>query len=183
MKERQRSVPSKWLTFTLAFALWFAGAGSVAWADSAADNFTWIINPPGADVSAAANGETIQMSGAGMLSFHSKSVAGGGTFTQSDSAGNVIATGTWTAVELLSFDDYGQTPGFPIPTAHGGDALMRVHLTPSTGGPGVDAILDIFCILGNPPPGHNTEGIRLAVQGGGPNFNKIVAGSTIFLAI
>ncbi len=177
METRRRTVPGKWRIIpALALALvLFAVGGNVVWADSAADNFTWIIFP-GADVSAAATGDTVQMAGAGTLSFHPKTVAGGGTFTEKNAAGATIATGTWTALELLSFDDYGQTPGFPVPTAHGGRALMRVHLST-----GADAILEFVCALGNPPSGQH-EGIQLAVDGG-PNFNMIVAGATVFLAI
>jgi hypothetical protein len=174
------------LSFVFVLALCVVG-GNVTRADDPADHFGWVIFPdfcaPASscpDVSTAANGDTIQMAGTGKLSFHPKSVAGGGTFTHRDSAGAVIETGTWTAIELLSFDDYGTTPGAP-PTFHGGDALMRVHLTPRAGGPGVDALLDVVCALGDPPPGHQ-EGIRLAVNGG-PNFNDIVTGATVFIAL
>jgi hypothetical protein len=180
METHNRNVPRRWLTYVGALVL-FAVGGNIVWADSGPDTVGYLIAPPGADVSAASNGDTIQMAGTGTLFIHEKSVAGGGTFTQNSSAGAVIATGTWTAIDLLSFDDYGTTPGFPIAGAHGGDALMRVHLTPNTGGPGVDAILEVQCILGNPPPGHDHEGIQLAVQGGGPNFNKIITGSTVFI--
>src|SRR5713226_5000923 len=54
------------------------------------------------DVAMATNGDT---------------VTGSGTFVHQDSAGNVIASGTWTATQLVSFVSYGSAgssfpPGF-----------------------------------------------------------------------
>lgn len=181
METRLRGV----LSVTFAFALvLFAVGGNVAWADSETASFTYIVFP-GPTIARAADGQTVQMAGSGPLSIHPKSVGGGGTFIHRNSAGTVVAAGTWTAVELLSFSDYGTNPGFP-PNVHGGLAIIRVHLTPSTGGAGVDAILEVDCGI-NQPGGANkppdlTEGIRLAVEGG-PNFNEKFSGFTVFIAI
>ena len=138
------------------------------------------------DVARAGNGDTVEIRGQGTLSIHPKSVTGGGSFVHKAPDGSVRASGTWTATELLSFSDYGTDPAFP-PNVHGGLAIMRVHLTPSTGGAGVNAILEVDCGINQ--PGFNThnfdvhkdpEGIRLAVEGG-PNFNKKVSGFTVFI--
>ena len=203
MKTLRRSIPYNCLTFTFALVL-FAVGGNVAWADSGAASFSYIVfpgsfcapAPPCPDVARAANGDTVEIAGAGTLSIHPKSVAGGGTFTHKNSAGAVIATGTWTAIELLSFNDYGPLPaafGLP-PTFHGGQVFMRVHLSPSTGGAGFDAILEVDCaanasFFGLPPgqlegaaPEGHTEGVRLAVEGG-PNFSQRVGGFTVFIVI
>jgi hypothetical protein len=43
----------------------------------------------------------------------------------------------------------------------------------------LDAILQINCTIGNPPPGH-PEGVRLAIAGA-LNFNEEVSGMTLFI--
>jgi hypothetical protein len=176
----------------------FAVGGNVAWADS----FTYLAGTgflcgfgPGScpDISRAANWDTIEMTGVGTLSTHPKSVTGGGTFTHKEAAGAVIASGIWTAIELLSFNDYGTNPALP-PDVHGGRATIRVHLIPATGGPGVHGILQIDCGV-NLAPGFkpeekkglnvgrgHPEGIRLSVDGG-LNFNEEISGLTVFLEI
>ncbi len=190
----RRNVLSNCLTFAFALVL----LAVAAWADSETACFTYIVFPAGfvpgfpGDITGAADGETIQMAGAGPLCLHPKSVAGGGTFTHKNAAGGVVATGTWTAVELLSFTDYGTAVPFFPPNVHGGLAIIRVHLTPSTGGAGVGAVLEVDCAINQPglkPPDFTqgkpedlTEGIRLAVEGG-PNFNKKISAATVFLAI
>ena len=197
METRLRGVLSKCVIFAFALIL-FAVGGNVAWADSGTASFTYIVFPPGAfpgfpgDIAGAADGQTIQMAGAGPLSINPKSVGGGGTFIHRNAAGAVVATGTWTAVQLLSFTDYGTDPAFP-PNVHGGLAIIRIHLTPRTGGAGVDATLWVDCGINQPganftsdlpegKPEDLTEGIRLAVDGG-PNFNKKISSATVFLAI
>src|SRR5262245_58891431 len=62
-------------------------------------------------VARAANGDTIELSGVGMLSLGNKSVTAAGAFTQKSSTGAVIATGIWIATELLSFKSYRIAPG------------------------------------------------------------------------
>jgi len=201
MRRRRFGFWTSLLTFAFALAL-FAVGGNVARADSGAGTFLWFAASIPAvcsqdpsfcpDITKAANGDTIEITGAGTLSLHSKSVTGGGTFTQKNAAGTVIALGVFTATDLLSFSDYGTAVPFFPPNVHGGLAIMRVHLTPSTGGAGVDAILEIDCAINAPglltPTGEirevrkELEGIRLAVHGG-PNFNEHVSGFTVFIAI
>jgi len=140
----------------------------------------------GPDIAIASNGATIAMLGAGTLSIHSKSVSGGGTFTQTDANGNVVATGTWTAEQLLSFDPYGTAPPDSFFNIYGGKALVRIHLSPDGARPGVDAVLRITCVAGFPPPSAE-EGIELAVEGG-PNFNRNIpfdagGGATAFMPV
>ena len=130
------------------------------------------------DVASAPNGDTITIAGSGTLSIHPHSVTGGGTFTHKDASGNVLSTGTWTAQELLSFVSYGTSPPFP-PTFEGGKALMRIHLSPNSGGSGFDGVLRITCLIGSPPAGAH-EGIRLDIQDV-INFNKEVSGDTLFI--
>jgi hypothetical protein len=183
MESGWRGVPHKCLTVAFAAVVFVVGI-NVARANSESACFTYLIFP-GANITAAPEDGTIQMAGSGQLCIHPKSVAGGGTFTRRDAAGAVVATGTWSAVELLSFDDFGTLPGIP-PSFHGGLAVMRVHLAGSTGGAGVDGILQIDCAINQPgvpnKPEDLTEGVRLALEGG-PNFNKKIHGGTLYIAI
>jgi hypothetical protein len=122
------------------------------------------------DVARADNGDTIEISGAGILTIHPKSVGGGGTFKHKDSSGNVLSSGTWTAQELISFVPYLVLPPDNIA---GGQALIRVHLST-----GFDAILDIDCEIG--APAGQTEGVTLNIQDV-INFNKKVSGITLYI--
>src|SRR5438105_2509525 len=91
------------------------------------------------NVSRAPNGDQVAVTGDGMFSVHPKSVSASGTFTHSDSQGNVRGAGTWTATDLLTFDLYGcgvvhnfPTPGVttPLPPNFcGGMLKLRVLLT------------------------------------------------------
>lgn len=95
-----------------------------------------------------------------------------------DSAGNILATGTWMAMELLNFTSFGTNPAkFPA-NFEGGVATIEIHLSPAAGGPGLDAVLEVTCLVGNAPLGA-VEGITLAVEDG-PNFNTVVSGITLF---
>ena len=135
----------------------------------------------GPDKTVAPNGDTLTFEGSGTLSIHPKSVTGTGRFEHTDAAGNLLARGTWDALELLSFKSFG-TPGPPFdPSLEAGLALIRIHLSPDAGGAGFDAILQIYCVLPSPkvPPGFE-EGINLVVQGV-INFNKQVSGQTVFI--
>jgi hypothetical protein len=126
-------------------------------------------------VAKAANGDTIELTGTGTLTTHPKTVTGNGQFTHKAADGAVLGSGTWTATQLLSFTSYGSgsVQGLP-PQNEGGKALLRIHLSP-----GLDAILQVDCLLGTPPAGAR-EGIRLAVQQA-LNFNKEVSGETLFV--
>ena len=106
---------------------------------------------PGAcpDIARANNGDTIEISGTGMLTIHPNSVGGAGTFKHKDPNGNLLESGTWTAQELVSFVPYAVLSN----NFAGGEALIRVHLSS-----GSDAILTVTCAIGA-PPGH-TEAQR-----------------------
>ena len=130
------------------------------------------------DVASAPNGDTITIAGQGTLSIHPDSVTGGGTYIHKDASGTVLDQGTWTAQQLLSFVSYGTAPPFPS-TFEGGKALVRIHLSPNTGGSGFDGVLRITCLVGSPPPSAH-EGIRLNIQDV-INFNKEVSGDTLFI--
>jgi hypothetical protein len=146
----------------------------------AGDAFTPPLVPP--DVAEAANGDRIILSGTGTLTLHPKSAAGGGIFTHTTAEGTVLATGTFTATELLSFESYGPSPLLP-PFLNAGEALIRVALVPDGSTTSIDGILRIECVLpGSTFPGGKEEGINLLLPGLA-NFNHQVSGATVFVRI
>ena len=160
-----------------------ANSSSASYEYHIGDAFLVSLDPSfGPDVTLAPNGATMTVTGTGTLSVHPKSISGGGTFSYADAAGNVLASGTWSAQDLLSFKVYGTSPSLP-PTFTAGKAYVRVHLSPQAGGPGFDAILTVTCDLpGVKVPQGGEEGIRLAVQRIG-NFNDEVSGNTLFILL
>jgi len=146
------------------------------------------------DVAKASNGDKISVSGSGAFTPGDREASGGGTFVHKNSAGAVLASGTWRAEELLSWKSFGLAGAGLPPGFEGGVAVLRVHLTPGGGEHddailsnlpssegGLEATLTITCLLGTPVPGAGEEGITLAVAGG-LNFNQSVSGNTLFIA-
>ena len=146
----------------------------------AGDAFSPPLVPP--DVAEAANGDRIILTGTGTLTLHPKSATGGGTFTHTTAEGTVLATGTFTATELLSFESYGPSPLLP-PSLNSGQALIRVALVPDGSTTSIDGILRIECVLpGGTFPGGKEEGINLLLPGLA-NFNHQISGATVFVRI
>lgn len=146
----------------------------------AGDAFTPPLIPP--DVAEAANGDRIILTGTGTLTLHPKSATGGGTFTHTTAEGTVLATGTFTATELLSFESYGPSPLLP-PSLNSGQALIRVALVLDGSTTSIDGILRIECVLpGGTFPGGKEEGINLLLPGVA-NFNHQISGATVFVRI
>jgi hypothetical protein len=130
------------------------------------------VTNPCPDVARAANGDTVTIAGAGMLSVHPKSVSGSGTYSSTNTD---VGSGTWAAVKLLSFKAYGTNDAVTL-GATAGKALIRVQL--SNGAMGV---LRITCRLpGTKVPHSFHEGVRLALESG-PNFNKEAGGVTLYI--
>jgi hypothetical protein len=149
----------------------------------------------------SADGVSYELSGAGTLAPPSKAVTAAGTYTQKSSSGDALETGVWVASELVSFDSYGIAPGalmggrralgppqfgpkglpmFSGSLATGGRAMLRIRLLPVLGF-AKNATLQVNGALGNVPPEHPTEGIRLALEGGGTQFDEEVSGRALFL--
>ena len=149
----------------------------------------------------SADGASYELSGVGTLAPQSKSVTAAGTYTQKSSGGNVLETGVWVASELVSFDSYGIAPGalrregralgppqfgpmrmrmFSSPMPAGGLAVLRIRLFPVLG-LAKNATLQVNCALGKVPPEHQVEGVRLAFEGRGAEFDEEVSGRTLFL--
>jgi hypothetical protein len=140
-------------------------------------------------------------SAARTLSLVHKSITTAGPFTHMTSTGQVVATGVWTASELLSFKSYGIAPGALLrqtqkfkpsqlfslglgmlagPMPAGGLALIRIRWLPDTGRP-KEALLQVNCAVGKVPANQQGDGIRLAIQEGGPKFDEKVSGRTLLL--
>ena len=149
-------------------------------------------------VAQAANGDSVELSGVGMLNPSSKTVTAMGAFTHKRSNGEIVETGIWKATELMKFDSYGIAPGAlmrdkrptkslgmysmglltgPLPT--GGLALLRIQLLPDVGKP-KDAILQVNCAIGKVPENQQGDGIRLAVKADDLKFDQKVSGRTMF---
>ncbi len=149
----------------------------------------------------SADGASYELSGAGTLAPQSKSVTAAGTYTQKSRDGNVLETGVWIASELVSFDFYGIAPGalmregrafgpppfgpmrlpmFSGSMPAGGLAVLRIRLFPVLGF-AKNATLQVNCALGKVPPEHQVEGIRLAFEGRGVEFDEEISGRALFL--
>ena len=123
-----------------------------------------------------------------MFGIHPKSVVATGTFTHTDSAGNLVGRGTWTALELLTFQSVRlwcavsfPDPGVILPPNFcGGQLKLRVMLSTPAGQ--LEGILTVFCTVGpNAPDSHDDpsgEGVHLNAIGV-INFNKIVSGMNV----
>ena len=158
---------------------YYTGAGTLPPSDCAAlglpTGCTLCDIAPCPDVATASNGDTVTISGSGTLTIHPDSVTGSGTFVHKDSAGNVKASGTWTALSLMSFVSFGSGSAQGLPSdLEGGKAVILVHLSA-----GPNAVFTVVCALGSPPSGF-AEGIRLNVQDI-INFNKQVSGVTLLI--
>ncbi len=142
---------------------------------------TGFLEEFGPVISMARNGDTIELRGEGTLSTKPKTVTGGGTFIHKDKDGNIIGTGDWHAMELITFRSYGSGILQGLPEEfEGGRALIRVHLAPASGGPGFFGVLRVNCLLGK-YRSKDMEGIRLLVPQAKINFNEELSGATLFV--
>lgn len=139
------------------------------------------------NISEAPNGDRVAVTGEGEFSVHPKTVRAVGSFTHTDRDGNVIASGTWEATQLLAFQSYGcgVVLGNPLPPDFcGGMLKLGVVLRPEGTDLQLEGILTVFCIIGeNPPNNHDDptgEGITLVVPGA-LNFNTIVSGMNVYI--
>jgi len=146
-------------------------------------------------------GDTFELSGAGVLNARQKTVMATGTFTHRSLDGDALDAGIWIADELVSFDPYGASPsallrgGAALGPASmgsarsrmlaasmpaGGLAVLQIRLLPMRG-TAKTAKLQVNCALGKVPDEHPTEGIRLAFERGGKEYNEEVSGRALFL--
>ena len=156
-------------------------------AASTTETFELHLEQP--NISRAPNGDQIAVtSGEGStFSVHPKSVNASGTFTHTDSNGNVLGSGTWTATQLLTYQSYGcgvvVSEGVVLPPNFCG-GMLKLRVLLSVGGQQYPGILTVFCIIGPKAPASHDEpdgeGIHLVVPGVA-NFNKIVSGMNVYI--
>jgi len=151
----------------------------------------------------ANQGDSYELSGAGIFDAQSKSEKVTGTFTHKSPNGNALETGVWLASELVSFDSYGaasnalprrgtgfspramrpgRTQGALRSMPTGGLAVFRIRLLPIQGVP-TNAVLQVNCALGEVPRERSVEGIRLTLERNGTEFSEEVGGRVMFLAM
>ncbi len=207
----QRVIPSRFSAWLALLSLALFLADVPAKAQTRESEYTVLIGAgflcESADSSAcpavvkSSDGGSYELSGAGTFTSPGKSVTAAGTFTHKSPDGVVLETGVWVASELVSFDFYGVAPGalmregrafgppqfgpkrmpmFFGPMAAGGLAVLRNRLLPISGFPR-NATLQVNCALGKVPDEHQVEGIRLAFEGGGIEFDEEVSGRALFL--
>ena len=127
-------------------------------------------------ITAASNGLTLETELEGSFDVADKTASGSGDFAVMNGA-TELEHGTFTLTRLVAFQFYGcGLPG--LPDACGGRAILRVALTPRGTSLAIPALLQINCLIGNPPSGMD-EGVRLNVPGVN-NFNKSIHGETLF---
>ncbi len=171
-----------------AATLMLTPGAAVADPNNEAATFQLLIEVP--NVAQAPNGDQVAVTGDGVFSVHPKSVNASGGFTHTNSQGTVLASGTWTATDLLSFEFYGCRfiPALGVDLGDdnlcGGALKLSVVLTPSGTSLAIPGTLTIFCIIGpQAPPPHNNptgEGINLVVKDV-INFNQIVSGMNVYI--
>jgi hypothetical protein len=142
-----------------------------AFASSETETYQLHMEVP--QVTQAANGDTVNITGTGVFSVNPKSTTATGTYTSTASG-----SGTWVATQLLSFVPYGCLPA-PNANFCGGKLMLRVLLTDSTSGQQFAGVLWVFCLIGNPPASAE-EGARLEINGVN-NFNRIVSGGNVYV--
>src|SRR5262249_30699104 len=160
---------------------------TVAVADSA--THTYLLEMGETNLGVAANGDQIAITGGGEFSVNPNAVDATGEFTHTDSGGNVLVTGTWTATGLINYQSYGcgEVFGAPLPPELcGGAVKMNVTLTPKGTSRRLPGTMTVFCVIGTHVPhsvlGPLTEGVTLNVPGI-QNFNHSDGGDNDYMQI
>ncbi len=139
---------------------------------------TYQLHMDAPQITQAANGDTVALTGSGVFSVTPKTVTATGTYMS-----QVSGSGTWVATQLLDFQPYGCGVIFGIPLPPnlcGGKVILRVVLTDSTSGQQFDGTIWVFCLIGQNPPNSAQEGARLNIVGVN-NFNNIVSGGNVYV--
>lgn len=171
------------------------GMAGTAAADTSKDAYSWhvadalledpAIGSPPTAIARAANGDTIELDGTGVLDGGAKTASGEGEFTHRAANGSVVASGSFVANNLISFQFYG-CGGEGVPDfLCGGLAKLDVTLHPAGTSLALPATLSIDCLIGDkiPSDGEHArhEGIKLNVKDA-LNFNHTEhSGFTVFI--
>jgi hypothetical protein len=173
------------ILFVLGLAAVLVFVPTTAVADSATHSYVLMMDEPNFGV--APNGDQIAISGEVDFSVNPKTIEGGGSFTHTNAAGTVLATGTWEATGLLTYQSYGcgVVFGTPLPpNVCGGRVAMSVTLTTPEGD--LPGIITVICVIGPNPPNSiitsadRSEGATLSVPGV-INFNHTAGGDNVII--
>jgi len=134
--------------------------------------------PGGTDVGLdAVTGDTVEVTGSGIVRPDSGDVTGGGTFVHKHSDGSVFARGFYVVTDFVSWEQRAGT--FPAPNdgvGHLSEAsagvLVLDILAFADGGPagGIPGVLTIHCHFPDTPQA-DEEGIELTATVGGTTFH------------
>ena len=126
--------------------------------------------PGGTDVGLdATTGDTVELTGSGIVKPDSGDVTGGGTFVHKNSAGTVLAHGFYVATGFVSWEPRAGT--FPAPNdgvghasqASAGVLVLDVQAYPDGGPPGgISGVLTIHCHFPDTPE-EDEEGFELTI--------------------
>ncbi len=159
-----------------------SAAPAMKWTFHAGDAFLASLDPSFSPVVArAGNGDTLALAGTGTYN-PGGPVSGGGLFWHNDSGGNPVHHGTWSAVTVLSYEDFGNgiVNGFPR-SFHGGVLVLAVSITPTDiSGVVLGGTLTVTCVIGDSVPAGAEEGITADVTGV-ITFGESVSGNTLFV--
>jgi hypothetical protein len=115
----------------------------------------------------ATTGDTVELTGSGIVVPFTGDVTGGGTFVHKLAGGSVFARGFYVLTEFVSWERRSGT--FPLPNdgvghladASAGVLVVNVRVFPDGGSP-LNGVLTIFCHFPT-TPGPNDEGFTLDV--------------------
>ena len=159
-----------------------AASPAIKWTYHVGDAYLASLDPTfSPDVAMASNGDTFTLTGTGTYN-PGGPATGGGTFVHADPSGATRHFGTWTAVNVLSYTDFGNgvVNGFPR-SFHGGILVLAVTIAP-TDVPGLvrSGTLTITCVIGDSVPAGAEEGFTAAIPGV-ITFGEPVSGNTLFV--
>ena len=173
------------ILFVLGLAAALVLVPTTAVADSTTHSYVLVMEE--ANFGVAPNGDQVAIEGDANFSVNPNTVEGSGSFTHTNAAGTVLATGTWEATGLIDYQSYGcgVVFGTPIPPNFcGGRVEMRVTLTTPLGQ--LPGILTVICVIGPNPPNSiissagRSEGATLSVPGV-INFNHTAGGDNVII--
>ena len=159
-----------------------SAAPAMKWTFHAGDAALASLDPSFSPVVAMAeNGDTLALAGTGNYNPGGR-VTGGGLFWHNDSDGASVHFGTWSAVKVLSYEDFGNAMVNGLPrNFHGGVLVLSVSISP-TDVPGLvlGGTLTVTCVLGGDVPAGAEEGITAEVPGV-LTFGESISGNTLFV--
>jgi len=166
-------------------------APGVVLADSA--SHTYLLVADAANIGIAPNGDRVQVTCeatdglCGTFGVNPKSIVASGEFHHFDANGNLLAMGTWTATQLISYHSYGcgEVFGNPIPPDLCGGAVKFMATFDTPIGQ-LTGTITVFCVVGPMAPASIEhafdEGVTVDVPGI-VNFNHPGGGDNIYVQL